>query len=84
MEVKKTFSERAKVDLSLVVRAQDHQDQKAFSELMRRYRKSVFHVVLKMIKNRDDADDLTIEAFAKAFKNLHKFNPEYTFSTWLF
>jgi len=84
MEVKRTISERAKKDLILVSRAQDSQDEKAYSELMRRYRKSVYHVVLKMIKHRDDADDLTIEAFAKAFKNLHKFNPEYTFSTWLF
>jgi len=84
MEVKRTISERAKKDLILVSRAQDSQDEKAYSELMRRYRKSVYHVVLKMIKHRDDAEDLTIEAFAKAFKNLHKFNPEYTFSTWLF
>ena len=37
-----------------------------------------------MIKNRDDAEDLTIEAFSKAFKNLHKFRKEFTFSTWLF
>jgi RNA polymerase sigma-70 factor (ECF subfamily) len=37
-----------------------------------------------MVRNNNDAEDLTIEAFAKAFKNLSKFNPEYTFSTWLF
>ena len=37
-----------------------------------------------MVRNMDDAEDLTIEAFAKAFRNLHKFNPEYAFSTWLF
>ena len=51
---------------------------------MQIYKKPVYHVVLKMVRNADDADDLTIEAFAKAFKNLHKFNPEYAFSTWLF
>ncbi|MFQ3576704.1 MAG: sigma-70 family RNA polymerase sigma factor, partial [Cytophagales bacterium] len=39
---------------------------------------------LKMVRHQDDAEDLTIEAFAKAFRNLPKFNPEYTFSTWLF
>ena len=43
-----------------------------------------YFMLLKMVSNRDDADDLTIEAFAKAFRNLAKFNPEYTFSTWLF
>ena len=41
-------------------------------------------MILKMVRNVDDAEDLTIEAFAKAFKNLRKFNPEFTFSTWLF
>jgi RNA polymerase sigma factor (sigma-70 family) len=62
----------------------DHGDEKAYAELMHIYKKPVFHVVLKMVRNPDDAEDLTIEAFAKAFKNLHKFNPEFAFSTWLF
>jgi RNA polymerase sigma-70 factor (ECF subfamily) len=37
-----------------------------------------------MVNNRDDADDLTIEAFGKAFKKLHQYTPNYAFSTWLF
>lgn len=78
------FSEKAKEDFKLVQRAVKEKDQKAYAELMRRYKKSVFHTILKMIRNVDDAEDLTIEAFAKAFRNLHKFNPDYTFSTWLF
>lgn len=41
-------------------------------------------MILKMVRNVDDAEDLTIEAFAKAFKNLGKFKKDYTFSTWLF
>lgn len=84
MEVKKQFSEKAKRDFELVDKAKNNDDQKAFAELMIRYRKPVFHMIYKMVRNNDDAEDLTIEAFAKAFKNLSKFNPEYTFSTWLF
>ncbi len=85
MEVEvKEFSDKAKKDFLLVDRAIQNNDQKAYAELMKRYRKSVFHLVLKMVRNTDEAEDLTIEAFAKAFKGLHKFNPEYTFSTWLF
>lgn len=85
MEVEeKEFSDKAKKDFLLVARAIKNEDQKAYAELMKRYRKSVFHLVLKMVRNPDEAEDLTIEAFAKAFKGLHKFNPEYTFSTWLF
>lgn len=80
----KEFSSKAKQDFILVDRAIKNEDQKAYAELMRRYRKSVFHLVLKMVRNPDEAEDLTIEAFAKAFKGLHKFNPEFTFSTWLF
>lgn len=82
--VEKEFSDKAKKDFLLVDRAIKHNDQKAYAELMKRYRKSVFHLVLKMVRNSDEAEDLTIEAFAKAFKGLHKFNPEFTFSTWLF
>lgn len=80
----KEFSDKAKKDFLLVERAIRDNDQKAYAELMKRYRKSVFHLVLKMVRNADEAEDLTIEAFAKAFKGLQKFNPEYTFSTWLF
>jgi RNA polymerase sigma-70 factor (ECF subfamily) len=84
MEIEeKGFSEKAKYDFRLVERAKEG-DQKAYAELMRRYRKPVYHLILKMVRQQDDAEDLTIEAFAKAFKNLPKFNPEYTFSTWLF
>ena len=41
-------------------------------------------MILKMVRNVDDAEDLTIEAFAKAFRNLKRFKKDYTFSTWLF
>lgn len=59
-------------------------DQKAYAELMERYRQSVFHTMLKMVNNRDDTDDLTIEAFGKAFNKLNSYAPRYAFSTWLF
>ena len=83
-DIQKQFSAKAKHDFKLIRAAVDHGDEKAYAELMQIYKKPVYHVVLKMVRNQDDAEDLTIEAFAKAFKNLHKFNPEYAFSTWLF
>ena len=83
-EIQKQFSTKAKHDFKLIRRAVDNGDEKAYAELMQIYKKPVYHVVLKMVRNMDDAEDLTIEAFAKAFRNLHKFNPEYAFSTWLF
>ena len=80
----KQFSAKAKHDFKLIRAAVDEGNEKAYAELMHIYKKPVYHVVLKMVRNQDDAEDLTIEAFAKAFRNLHKFNPEYAFSTWLF
>lgn len=83
-EIQKQFSAKAKHDFKLIRAAVEQGDEKAYAELMQIYKKPVYHVVLKMVRNQDDAEDLTIEAFAKAFRNLHKFNPEYAFSTWLF
>ncbi len=84
MEIKKDFSEKALEDFRLIDRATKKNDEQAYAELMRRYKKPVYHMILKMVRNVDDAEDLTIEAFAKAFRNLKKFKKDYTFSTWLF
>ncbi len=79
----KEFSAKALEDFKLVDQAGEG-DQKAFAELMKRYKKPLYHTVLKMVRNVDDAEDLTIESFAKAFRNLDKFKKDFSFSTWLF
>ncbi len=78
------LSERALDDFRLVLRAVEQDDQTAYSELMHRYRDSIYHTMLKMVRNHDDAEDLTIEAFGKAFFKLASYTPSYAFSTWLF
>jgi RNA polymerase sigma factor (sigma-70 family) len=83
-EVGKNLSEKGKYDFSLVQRAVNDGDQKAYAELMERYRDSIYFMLLKMVNNRDDAEDLTIEAFGKAFNRLAQYTPNYAFSTWLF
>jgi RNA polymerase sigma-70 factor (ECF subfamily) len=83
MEVEHNLSEKGQYDYELVKRALK-KDQQAYAELMERYRDSIYFMVLKMVNNRDDADDLTIEAFGKAFKRLHQYTPKFAFSTWLF
>jgi RNA polymerase sigma-70 factor (ECF subfamily) len=62
----------------------EENDQLAYADLMERYRDSIYHTMLKMVHNRDDAEDLTIEAFGKAFRKLGTYTPTYAFSTWLF
>ena len=77
------LSPRAMEDYDLVQSAIKG-NQQAYGELLNRYRNSVYHTVLKMVKNRNDADDLTFEAFGKAFHKLPTYAPHYAFSTWLF
>ncbi|MDY0098457.1 MAG: sigma-70 family RNA polymerase sigma factor [Bacteroidales bacterium] len=83
MEVGNVLSENAKNDLELVTRATKG-NEKAFADLMNRYRDSLYFMLLKMVNNPSDAEDLTIESFGKAFRNLGLYTPEFAFSTWLF
>lgn len=83
MEINPNLSDKAKADLLIVQKALDG-EEKAFAELMGKYRDSIYFLLLKMVNNKTDAEDLTIEAFGKAFKNINKYSPSYAFSTWLF
>jgi RNA polymerase sigma-70 factor (ECF subfamily) len=78
------LTDKAQRDFDLVQLAIHSGDQRAYAELMHNYRDSLYFMLLKMTNDPVDADDLTIEAFGKAFKNLHQYTPDYAFSTWLF
>jgi RNA polymerase sigma-70 factor (ECF subfamily) len=84
MELIDHLSDKAKKDYQLVLRALNDKDQRAYTELMGRYKDSVYFMLLKMVNNSDDAEDLTIETFSKAFKRLDQYTPQFAFSTWLF
>ena len=84
MEFIAHLSEKGHYDYHLVQTALHEKDQKAYAELMDRYREPIYFMLLKMVNNKDDADDLTIEAFGKAFKRMHQYTPQFAFSTWLF
>ncbi len=77
------LSDKALQDYELVKTALNG-DEKAFARLLARYKDAIYFMLLKMVNNRSDAEDLTLEAFGKAFKNLHQYSPTYAFSTWLF
>ncbi len=83
MELNLNLSDKAQQDFRLVELAKKG-DQKAFAELLGRYRDTIYFMLLKMVNNPVDAEDLTIEAFGKAFKNISQYTPNYAFSTWLF
>lgn len=83
MEINPNLSDKAQHDYNLVILAIEG-DQKAYADLMGRYRDAIYYMLLKMVNNSSDAEDLTIEAFGKAFKNIRQYAPNYAFSTWLF
>ncbi len=84
MEVSNNLTEKGQRDYQLIQRALQHQDQQAYTELLKHYRDPLYYMMLKMTGDPDDAEDLTIEAFGKAFKSLRLYTPNYAFSTWLF
>ena len=71
-------------DLKLIKRALDQGDTTAYNELMKLYRDPLYFMLLEKVGDKELAKDLTIEALGKAFKKLHMYTPNYTFSTWLF
>lgn len=57
---------------------------KAFDELIEKYEKTAYNIALRMLKNPEDAMDVSQEAFIKVFKSIKTFNFESAFSTWLY
>src|SRR5665647_806255 len=83
MELNPQLSDKAQYDFLLVEEALIG-NEKAFAKLMSRYKDAIYFMLLKMVNNKSDAEDLTLEALGKAFKNLQQYSPNYAFSTWLF
>lgn len=69
-------------DLALVRRAREG-DFSAFEELYERHRTMVFRYAYQMVPRRDDAEDITQEAFVRAYQNLARYRDEAKFTTWL-
>ncbi|MBM4161364.1 MAG: sigma-70 family RNA polymerase sigma factor [Ignavibacteria bacterium] len=59
-------------------------DQKAYRKLRLKYYEAIYNLIYRMIRDKDEVEDLTQEAFIKAFTSLSSFNDEYAFSTWLY
>lgn len=83
MDLNPKLTDKAQQDYALVEAAL-RGEEKAFARLLSKYKDAIYYMLLKMVNNKSDAEDLTIEAFGKAFKNLHQYSPHYAFSTWLF
>lgn len=83
MYLDSNFSSKTREDYILACEAIKG-DERAYEKLLLRYREMIYYTILKMINNKEDAEDLTIESFAKAFIHIDQYKPTYAFSTWLF
>lgn len=81
-KVQRKLDSRAE-DSSLIQEAIAGNDQ-AYKRLMQKYHDAIFNFIFKMVRERQQVEDLTQEAFIKAFSSLKNFNDEYAFSTWLY
>ena len=68
-------------DYELVLSCVDG-NKDAFGELLQRYKNLVYSVALRMVNDKEEANDLAQEIFIKIYRNLEKYQPEFRFSTW--
>jgi RNA polymerase sigma-70 factor, ECF subfamily len=59
-------------------------DQNAFGEIVEIYKNKVYQLCYRMLGNRQEAEDISQEAFIRAYVNINTYNQEYKFSTWIF
>ncbi len=59
-------------------------EAKAFRELVERYQKRLYRFALRMVRNHEDALDVTQEAFARVYRSLDRYDTEKRFSTWAY
>lgn len=70
-------------DQELVAYAREGHEA-AFRELLGRYQRPVFSLIFRLVRDREQAEDLAQEAFIKVFNALGRYDPGYKFSSWIF
>ena len=70
-------------DQEVVLEAREGR-QAAYRELVRRYERPIFSLIYRMVRNREQAEDLSQETFVKALNAIESYRPEYKFSSWIF
>ncbi|MDI6617961.1 MAG: sigma-70 family RNA polymerase sigma factor [Clostridiales bacterium] len=71
------------MDEGLIIKRAQEGDLDAFEEIIGRYKKSVYNLCLRMLYNRNEAEDVAQEAFIKIYKGLRSYNGKSKFSTWV-
>lgn len=70
-------------DLKLILQSKKGK-MKAFQKLVEKYKKPAFYIALGLVGNRDDAYDLSQEAFIRVYASIREFDPRYKFFSWFY
>ncbi|MDP3387150.1 MAG: sigma-70 family RNA polymerase sigma factor [Eubacteriales bacterium] len=68
----------------LLIKRSQKGDINSFEELIKEYKKVAYNIALKMLKNKEDAEDVSQEALIKVYKSIDRFNMDSSFKTWLY
>tara|TARA_R110002012_G_scaffold321969_1_gene552925 strand:- start:56681 stop:57229 length:549 start_codon:yes stop_codon:yes gene_type:complete len=71
------------LEITQAIERAKNNDQKAFNFLLDTFWDNVYGFQLKRVKNENDAEDITIQTFSKAFDKIETYNSDYSFKTWL-
>lgn len=71
------------MELNQAIKLAKENNQKAFNFLVNKFWDDVYGFQLKRIENENDAEDITIQAFSRAFDRIETYNESYKFKTWL-
>jgi len=71
------------IDIPELVKKAKEKDQKAFNTLLNTYWSDIYRFQFSKTENEDEAEDITIKTFSKAFDKIHLYNNRYNFKTWL-
>lgn len=71
------------IEITKLIEKARNKDQKAFNTLLNTYWSDIFRFQLSKSDNEDEAEDITIKTFSKAFDKIHLYNDRYNFKTWL-
>jgi RNA polymerase sigma-70 factor (ECF subfamily) len=71
------------IDIADLIEKAKNKDQKAFNTLLNNYWSDVYRFQFSKTDDEDEAEDITIKTFSKAFDKIHLYNNRYNFKTWL-
>ena len=79
-----TITSKSKAEDIRLIETAISGDQISYEKLMKKYYQLIYNLVYRKISKKEDVEDLTQEAFIKAFNSLENFDRQFAFSTWLF